>query len=159
MRRLTVWISAAAWKRLATESTRRRPLETGGVLMGYTSNDRDTIVITNVIGPGPRAIHGRTTFAPDPAYQERAIARRYRESQRRITYLGDWHSHPGGTARLSRTDRKTLRRIRDHADARTPEPVMTVLHGRDEWHVTVWRLQRRRGRSGSTLRKGKVGIY
>lgn len=158
MRKLTVWIAAAARKRMIKEAARTAPNETGGVIMGYTGDNEDTIVVTHIIGPGPAATHRRAMFAPDLQYQERAISRRYRESRRRITYLGDWHSHPGGSDRLSNADRKTLRRIRDHADARAPEPLMAIMHGPDPITLTVWRLQRRRG-YGSRLRRANVNVF
>ncbi len=152
MRSLTVWISADSARRLRNEATKADDVETGGVLMGYTSDDHDTIVITDLIGPGTNATHRRTSFSPDLDFQERAIARIYRSSNRKTTYLGDWHSHPGGGHRLSGIDRRTLRRIRDHADARISEPLMIVAHARAPWDLTVWRLQRRARGYGSRLR-------
>lgn len=159
MRRdLRIWLRESSAQQMRAEATRSAGLETGGVLMGY-ADDPDTIVITDVVGPGPRAIHLRTSFAPDLDYQERSIARVYKQSKRRTTYLGDWHSHPGGSSRLSSTDRRTLRRIRDHADARLPEPLMAVLYGRDPWTLAIWRLQRCTYRRGSRLRQGEVEEY
>lgn len=159
MRRLTVWIDRHVLQRMAAEATGAAPLETGGVLMGYTSQSGDEIIVSNFIGPGPKARHMRSSFAPDLDFQDHEIARRYRDSGRVTTYLGDWHSHPGGGARLSWIDRRTLRRIRDHEDARIPEPLMAVLHGSPPFHLTVWRLQKRRHRSGSTLRRARTAAY
>ena len=44
---------------------------------------------------------------PDHEYQEQEIARVYATSGRCTTYVGDWHSHPGGALYLSRTDVRT----------------------------------------------------
>jgi integrative and conjugative element protein (TIGR02256 family) len=101
-------------------------------------------VISSVIGPGPRASHRATSFTPDAAWQEEQLAEVYEQAGRRLHYLGDWHTHPRGTVRLSGTDRATLRRIADHPDARAPHPVMALLAGGPLWQVAVRQHVRRR---------------
>lgn len=108
--------------------------------MGYWT--KDDVVITDVVGPGPNAFHDKHRFYPDSQYQERRVAEIYEQSGRLSTYLGDWHTHPGGSARLSRRDRRTLRAIGRSPDARCDRPVMLVLAGQeDNWVVAVWRLR------------------
>ena len=141
--RLTAWIASDARKCIETEAQRRSPLETGGVLMGYWAEDRSGVVITDIVGPGPKAVHRRTSFIPDNVYQEREIERIYKESGRRITYLGDWHSHPDGPMRLSVLDRLTQLRIGMHQSARAPRALMAVIAGGRPWTLGVWQLVRR----------------
>jgi integrative and conjugative element protein (TIGR02256 family) len=124
-----VWLSHAMREALVKEATRAFPLETGGVLMGYADTSDTELVVKAVVGPGPRAVHRRASFVPDHAFHDAAVARHYRESQRRWTYLGDWHSHPAGECSLSRTDRHTLARIAGAPCARVPRPLMLVLAG------------------------------
>ena len=114
------------------------PNETGGVLLGYWLQAGVEVVITAMVGPGPRARHRRTTFCPDYDFQEHEIARHYAESGRRTEYLGDWHSHPKGGVGLSRKDRRTLAAIATYAEARAPTPLMAILAGRPRWHFAVW---------------------
>lgn len=123
---------------MSTESERWCPKETGGVLMGYWSG-RD-VVITEIIGPGPKAVHRRYSFTPDSKWQENEIARIYEESGRVITYLGDWHSHPYGTQGLSIKDLVTLLRVAVHKPARAPRPIMGILHDNPQWELVVWRF-------------------
>jgi len=117
------------------------PLETGGVLMGYVQGSE--AVITNWIAAGPQARHSRSYFEPDYEFQEDEISRIYRASGRVTTYLGDWHSHPGGTLALSRTDRRTLRRISNHSKARAKQPLMMIVAGREMSDFGIWSWQRR----------------
>jgi integrative and conjugative element protein (TIGR02256 family) len=114
------------------------PAETGGVLLGYWVEEGGEPVVTHAIGPGPEAVHERTRFIPDDEYQYAEIARLYRESGRRLSYLGDWHTHPGGAAYLSRNDRATLRRIASYAAARAPRPVMLILAPGPNWEPSAW---------------------
>ncbi|MDT0275541.1 Mov34/MPN/PAD-1 family protein [Blastococcus goldschmidtiae] len=138
-----VWWAGAALEEALREAQRAFPLETGGLLLGW-STCPGSVVITQVIGPGPDATHRSTSFTPDAAWQEAQLADAYEQAGRRLQYLGDWHTHPRGTARLSSTDRATLRRIAAHADARAPYPVMALLAGGPLWQVVVRQQIRRR---------------
>jgi len=113
------------------------PLEVGGVLAGYVNEAE--IVITHLVGPGMEATHTPISFLPDHAFHVAEIARIYRESGGTCTYLGDWHTHPGGLPRLSPTDRSTLRQIAQDPEARCPKPMMMVLAGRQaQWEVAAF---------------------
>lgn len=139
---------------MVTEATRAFPLETGGLLLGYDDPATAQVVIRQVVGPGPRAAHGLSRFFPDHDYHRRETARIYASSGRITSYLGDWHSHPGGGTALSPTDRRTLARIARAQTARAPRPIMIVLAGTPlpadisplpygddaEWRVGVWQL-------------------
>ena len=114
-----------------------RPRETGGTFMGYHA--KDDVVVTAITGPGPGAVHGRDSFVPDYAYQDAEIARIYAASGRRHTYLGDWHTHPGGGSSLSRKDKRALCAISHHQPARVATPIIGILAGGAPWRLTVWR--------------------
>jgi len=127
---------------MLAEGRRTLPLETGGVLMGYATDA--CITVTAVIGPGPRAVHRRHSFEPDAEWQQAKVAELYERSGRTDSYLGDWHTHPNGTTRLSFRDWLAALRIASYRDARCPNPLMVVLALRDE-EVSVgsYRWQRR----------------
>lgn len=120
------------------EASATAPAETGGVLLGYWSRPGTEVVIAEVVTGGPRAIHGPKRFLPDHEYQEAEIARRYESSGRQVSYVGDWHSHPGGSESLSPADEQTLRNIIREPAARCPIALMAVLAGGDPWELTVW---------------------
>lgn len=141
---VVVWMSALALEAMRAEADARSPLETGGVLVGYSGSDREEFVVSDAIGPGPRARHKRWRFSPDAVFHQEEVARLYEESGRTCSYLGDWHSHPGGGARLSFLDKLTLTRIALSRPARAPVPLMALLHGKSPWALTVW--VRRSGR-------------
>ena len=117
------------------------PLETGGLLIGYTGGPAgDDVVIAAIIGPGPGAHHTETTFEPDHEYQTEEIARIYRASKGVNTYLGDWHTHPDTAADLSRRDKRTLKHIASHRAARVDRPIMAILGEGPSWTIKAWRL-------------------
>lgn len=136
----TAWISNVTFNELITEAKRTFPDETGGVLLGYWSTPFEEVVITHTVGPGPRAVHRRHRFVPDPNYQEEEVARHYEQSGRVHTYLGDWHTHPASGLHLSRQDYRTARRIATSVEARVAVPIMAVLEGPTSWKLAVWRV-------------------
>jgi integrative and conjugative element protein (TIGR02256 family) len=105
-------------------------------------------VVTHAVGPGPSALHEPKAFSPDSEWQAAQIAELYECSERRLDYLGDWHTHPGGVARPSRRDEATLVKIASTRSARCPEPVMVILGSRDgasaDWGPRVYVLTGRR---------------
>lgn len=116
------------------------PNETGGVLLGRHDPDTGACVVVEAVGPGADANHQDTTFEPDQHHHETIIAQRYVESGGQTTYLGDWHSHPGGTTHLSFRDRRVLHLVATYEEARCPTPVMAIVAGtpQEGWRVGLW---------------------
>jgi integrative and conjugative element protein (TIGR02256 family) len=127
---------------MTREALQHRPLETGGLLLGYRSTTRE-VVITQVLGAGPNAERTAARFVPDHNWQEQQLAAAYERAERRLAYLGDWHSHPRGSTRLSRLDRQTLQTISRHSAARCPVPVMAIIAGADPCQVGIHQPARR----------------
>ena len=132
----TAWLQQAVLDALTAEADQHAPFETGGLILGHRHSPSE-IVITDAIGPGPSADHRRTGFDPDTTWQTAELARRYEQADRRLHYLGDWHTHPGGTTTLSRTDRRTLRAIARYPHARCEYPVMAVLADGNPWTLAI----------------------
>jgi len=43
-----------------------------------------------------------------------------------VTFIGDWHTHPGGPATPSRTDHRAMRQLAEDRDYGTPEPLIAI---------------------------------
>lgn len=132
------WIPRDVLSFLTGEAQSKAPCETGGVLLGYWYPNGGSVVVTRAVGPGPAAVHETGRFVPDHEYHVREVRRLYRESGRRLRYLGDWHTHPGAAAYLSPKDRRTLRRIASDRQARAREPLMVILAPGPGWEPHVW---------------------
>jgi len=102
------WIRADALDEVRRHARDRHPLEAGGLLLGWTDDATGDAVVAAIVGPGPAAKHGRTSFLPDHDWQRAELARRHAGSGRVHVYLGDWHTHPSGSGRPSGRDRGTL---------------------------------------------------
>lgn len=139
---MRAWIADVALVGIEAEMALYPHDETGGLLLGYWGGDE--VVVMTISGPGPQATRGPTWFEPDSSWQVDQLAQVYRDSGRVITYLGDWHTHPGGTAVPSRRDRKTLRSIRSAPGARQPRPLMGIVVPNAGPIPALWCLVRRR---------------
>ena len=148
-----VFVPAAVVAEMAREAEFLEPEETGGVLLGYCGRDDPlSVQVVRQVGPGPGAVHARHRFEPDSEWQYAQIARAYERSGRILTYLGDWHSHPGGSARPSRTDRRTAKRIARTRQARARRPLMLILWGGSgAWSLAAHQWRRRRLREAGLV--------
>lgn len=138
----TVWLTIDVLQFCQREADHAVPRETGGVLMGWHRQERAEIVIVHAVGPGPGSIHRSNRFDPDNEHHIAEIGDVYQRSGRKVTYLGDWHTHPFGSTGPSRVDRRTLAKIAEHDESRCPEPVLLILAGNrvDGWEPAshVW---------------------
>lgn len=131
------WCADYALADLFREARRSRLRETGGALFGWRGPEGP--FVTWVLGPGPKAHHGWSSFEPDGEWQNAEGARIYRATDRRVAYLGDWHTHPRGGHRPSSQDLKTARMIADDEAFRAPTPLYAIAH-RSRWLHGDWRL-------------------
>lgn len=135
-----VWLPRTLGDALDRMAGAWAPLEVGGILLGYRSGS--AWVVTHVAGPGPGARHGPFGFTPDDEFDCDTATRIFNDSGGVSRYLGDWHTHPGGAARLSSIDKRTLRRIARSREAQCPVPLMMVLgYGDPTWSTHVYATQ------------------
>jgi integrative and conjugative element protein (TIGR02256 family) len=135
--RRCIWFPHELIARFLAEAEHYAPHETGGALLGYEVDA--SFVVRDLVPGGPRARRRWDSFLPDDDWQTAEIARRYELSERVHAYLGEMHSHPHGGTALSRLDRRTTRRIAEHAAARAPHALMVVAaHDAATWTLAAW---------------------
>jgi len=106
-----LYVHSAVSERIA--SLPARPWEVGGWLLGYSDEEEGAIVVTHATPPS----HG-TPFGI------RISGRRHRRyfdlawsaSSGHVTFIGDWHTHPGGLATPSERDEEAMRQIAGDPD-------------------------------------------
>jgi integrative and conjugative element protein (TIGR02256 family) len=131
---MTVWLSSRVMQSMSECARDLSPLENGGILLGWRS-DQDRIVV-DLRDPGLRALHGRHCFLPDHEWQVTEIKRAFEASGGDLDYLGDWHAHPDGVAEMSDLDSATLLRIARRVTA----PLMLIVAGSGtKWTPRCWK--------------------
>ena len=119
-----IWLDPAEHDRIAEEACRRRLVETGGPLFGYSVED--AVVITRAFGPGPGARHRPRSFSASPDWIERCIEEMFNESGGAISYVGEWHSHPLSHASPSGKDIAAVAEIAAQAEVDLPRPTILI---------------------------------
>jgi hypothetical protein len=100
-------IPVALVDQMRIETEQRRPLETGGVLIGHINWGRRTIYVTGLLPPPPDSEFRTNEFVLGIQGLKNQIKTIEKATSHTLTYLGTWHSHPnsGGASGM---DRKTL---------------------------------------------------
>ncbi len=131
-----IWVSKSAVEQMTSLGREFAPLETGGILLGWT--DGPDRIVTGIIGAGPRAMHGRQAFIPDHRWQMEALHDAFAQSSGDLNYIGDWHTHPVGPTIMSSEDERTLRRI----GRRITAPAMIIVDpSRAPAEIASWTLE------------------
>ena len=107
---------------------RAHPLETGGILIGCYNKGHDTALVSRVTEPPADSKSGPTTFRRGTGGLQGLLKALW---SGREYYLGEWHYHPGASARPSSTDTRQMQAIAGDDDIGCPEPVLVIL-GRDD---------------------------
>lgn len=139
-----VWFPRWGFVEACQEADRAFKLETGGILLGYWNSG--VAVVTDVIGPGPKARHFERNFEPDDKWHAAEIADRFSRSGGQETYLGDWHTHPGTSfGLLSRQDKVSIKKIIATPEAHTANPLSAIVFGnKGDWNISIWKGAMRR---------------
>lgn len=138
---MAIWVEPAARLALIQEAERAYPSETGGLLIGYAAEG--AVVVTRVVGPGPAAVHGPDSFAPDDEYHASTIEAVFAETEGSEWYLGDWHTHPDGGLYLSRKDFSVLTKIANCPSSGLTYPIMLVISVGDTFGFAAWTYRKR----------------
>jgi integrative and conjugative element protein (TIGR02256 family) len=105
---------------------RSYPLETGGILVGYYSDDSRFAHVTNLISAPGDSESSRFSFQRGVRGIQQFLNQMW---LRKRYYLGEWHFHPGGSASPSGTDSDQMKSIAYAGSYHCPEPVLLILGG------------------------------
>jgi integrative and conjugative element protein (TIGR02256 family) len=153
--RSALWLPRPLLTQITEQGEQHAPLETGGMLLGW--RQEQAIVVTAQVEAGPCAQRGPQCFMPDGDWQQHRLEEVYEQSGRKVTYLGDWHSHPRGSGHPSPKDRETAAAVAAEPLARASMPVTMILGRRYPWRRR-WRARPFLYRNGS-FRRIRLIVY
>lgn len=116
-----LWVHNRVTSRLAAVPP--RPWEVGGWLIGYWAED--SLVVTHATPPRSRGTPWGVTI--NGHGHRRLFDQAWDATQGRVTFLGDWHTHPGGPALPSERDRNAAARLATDPDFGTPRPLIAII--------------------------------
>lgn len=114
------------WRRIEQEATQAQNWETGGVLIGYYTDDASTAVVTEASTAPRDSERGRNWFRRGAAGLRDLLVLRWAEN-RRTYYIGEWHYHPASHVAPSMNDLAQMRDISLDPKYHCREPIMVIL--------------------------------
>lgn len=106
-------------------AVRPRPYEVGGWLLGYWTASGADLVVTHVTPPASRGWPWGVRITGD-GHRDKFDAA-WNASGGHVTFLGDWHTHPGGPTRPSARDEQTMTKLATDEDYGSPRPLIAVV--------------------------------
>ena len=103
-----VIFSEEAYNAIITETFKKDPYETGGILLGHILDNGNWIVM-EVLPPGPRSIFQYAYFEYDEEFVNYVAQNESKKYEQELQLLGLWHRHPGSMDTFSGTDDGTNR--------------------------------------------------
>ncbi len=103
-----VIFSEEAYNAIITETFKKDPYETGGILLGHILDNGNWIVM-EVLPPGPRSIFQYAYFEYDEQFVNYVAQNESKKYEQELQLLGLWHRHPGSMDTFSGTDDGTNR--------------------------------------------------
>ena len=99
------------------------PKEFGGVFVGFS---RDNLIIIDDILIPDKFENGRTVFIRHPGTLNERINKIHLKSKGKITYIGEWHSHPNSSGEPSPTDFTAMKEISTNALIKNENPILMI---------------------------------
>ncbi len=125
-REYTLRLTSASWQQMERESDRSGAIETGGILVGYYTNDKSTAIVTEALLPPKDSARGRSWFHRGIAGLSGLLTKRW-DSRVRTYYIGEWHYHPASTVDPSNDDLAQMYRINIDPQYYCREPIMLIV--------------------------------
>lgn len=102
-----------------------RPWEVGGWLLGFWTGDKRAVFVTHATPPGRRGTPFGVKISGS-GHRER-FDQAWEQSGGHVTFLGDWHTHPGCAATPSRRDRHAITQLAGDPEFGTPRPLSAIV--------------------------------
>lgn len=85
----------------------RASREAGGILLGEVSET--AVLVSRVTAPSSRDRRSRFGFVRDRKVAQVIVDHEHLNSEGRVTYIGEWHTHPERSAEPSAVDERMIR--------------------------------------------------
>lgn len=100
--------------------------ETGGILIGSYSKQRDIAIVSKITGPPKDSRSGHTWFSRGTRGLQFLLNKYWQANQ---YYLGEWHFHPNSSPDPSFCDKTQMTQIASSRQYNCPEPLLLIIGG------------------------------
>jgi integrative and conjugative element protein (TIGR02256 family) len=121
-----IFLAQIARESILEEVKKAEGVETGGILIGFETEEKDIIVL-RASGPGPKSVMTETRFERDIEHCQKQLEKASSELGIRGLYMGEWHFHPSGSNHPSPLDIKSMHEIACQENYATDRPAMIIV--------------------------------
>ncbi|EKF86589.1 Mov34/MPN/PAD-1 family protein [Methanobacterium formicicum] len=110
--------------------------ETGGILIGKYSEDRNTAIISKITGPPNGSKQGKCSFKRTPVNLNKILHDKWDLGYR---YIGDWHFHPNSSSKPSTIDNIQMNKFANDKKLNCSEPILLIIGGNQNegWKISL----------------------
>lgn len=131
-RRFSIFIEGSPQQSMATHrQVADGDSEAGGVLIGETRPE--CLVVTHATTPQPGDTRGRLFFNRKAEGHQEQVIERWKESQGRLDYIGEWHTHPEKRPQPSLVDRVGW----IWRSVQSKKPLLVLIVGQENCFVAI----------------------
>lgn len=124
--RYNIVLMQRAWENIVHFYEKTLHRETGGILIGYYTDDLTTAIVTEITHPSLDSGSGYTWFYRGIVGLKQLLIHRWKEPERRY-YLGEWHYHPAKYVEPSIDDINQMAKISRDKNYSCREPIMLII--------------------------------
>jgi integrative and conjugative element protein (TIGR02256 family) len=118
-------------EQLMVELDKNKPNETGGIFIGKIDRINKVIYVTDIVPAPPDSKKSPYVFTRGTEGLTNLVKQIREKTGEMLEYVGEWHTHPTGSAKLSETDQHAIGEIRKVLDPiKCPTCVTVVNHSR-----------------------------
>jgi len=121
-------LRATIQERLIEELNKNKPNETGGIFIGRIDKVNKIIYVTNIITAPHDSKKSPYLFTRGTEGLTPAVKAIREKTGEMLEYVGEWHTHPTGSAKLSPTDQHAIAEIRKVLDPINYPTCVTVVN-------------------------------
>ena len=134
--KFSVAITDTILNNIHQECVKSKNKETGGILIGKYSEDRNTAIINKITGPPNGSKQGKRTFKRAPANLNKLICGKWDLGYR---YVGEWHFHPNSSPNPSIVDNLQMNKFANDKKLNCSEPILLIIGGNQNngWEISV----------------------
>lgn len=122
-----VTLSDAAFHKIQDFALKSPYQETGGILTGQYINGNNALIM-DVSDKPKDSKFGATWFHRGVFGLKDFLGKKWKKKE---YYLGEWHSHPGGSVSPSSNDRNAMKEIANSKSYQCPKPILVIIGGRN----------------------------
>ncbi|HET7539674.1 MAG TPA: Mov34/MPN/PAD-1 family protein [Polyangiaceae bacterium] len=137
--RFTVVVARIRMRELLARCARAGRNETGGILVGLYSADRECATVTEIVSAPDDSESGRAWFHRGIRDLAKRLSTLWRGSTPTY-YVGEWHFHPFASPIASAQDMWQLGSIARDDRYRCPEPILLIVGGnpKKDWQIAAY---------------------